>query len=84
MHIKNISKKVIVSSIKFMPIFYKALNNSQLHFFEKIKLAALLWIMYTTFFHYRQLLKPYSHAKIAIIGYDILSSKGCSLALEKL
>ena len=80
--VRGISKKAIVSSIKFMPVFYKALNNSQIRFFEKIKLALLLWIMYTIFIHYRQLLKPYSHAKIAIIGYDILSSKGCSLALE--
>jgi hypothetical protein len=80
--VRGISKKVIVSSIKFMPVFYKALNNSQLCFLEKIKFALLLWVMYTIFIHYRQLLKPYSHAKIAIIGYDILSSKGCSLALE--
>jgi hypothetical protein len=80
--VRGINKKVIVSSIKFMPVFYMALNNSQLRFFEKIKLTLFLWIMYTIFIHYRQLLKPYSHAKIAIIGYDILFSKGCSLALE--
>jgi hypothetical protein len=80
--VRGINKKVIISGLKFMPVFYMALNNSQLRFFEKIKLTLLLWIMHTTFIHYRQLLKPYSHAKIAIIGYDILFSKGCSLALE--
>jgi hypothetical protein len=80
--VRGISKKVIASRLKFMSVFYKALNNSQLRFFEKIKFALLLWIMHTIFIHYRQVLKPYSHAKIAILGHDILSSKGCSLALE--
>jgi hypothetical protein len=80
--VRGINKKTIVSSIKLIPVFYKALNNSQIQVYEKIKLAVLLWIMHTIFLHYRQLLKPYSHAKIAILGYDILSSKGCSLALE--
>jgi hypothetical protein len=80
--VRRIRKRVIVGSLKLLPFFYKALKNSQLQFFERIKLGLILWIMYTIFIHYRQILKPYSHAKIAIIGYDFLFSKGCSLALE--